>query len=123
MILDTLLPVALNDTDEKALKEGFAAYMALTKKTKKELLANYLEQVREIILNECKEIPGSHTGDEIKGKLLPGLLLPNGLEPFYPMYQHGLMYGQPDVLTSYFAFKNFYIHFVRYNLSMRHLIE
>ncbi|CAD7957062.1 unnamed protein product [Amoebophrya sp. A25] len=100
VILDTLLPGALADPDPDALKAIFGAYMALTKRTKKETQAHYLEQVREILLDQCKEVPGSYdtrTGVEVKGKLLPGLAQPNGLEPFYPMFQQGLMFGQSEL--------------------------
>merc|ERR1719335_1554883 len=30
-------------------------------------------------------------------KLLPGLCLQNGLEPLYPIYQHGLMFGTAEI--------------------------
>ena len=93
LVLDSLLPVALNDPDERALKEAFGAFQILMKKSKKEDHACYLEQVRDLIL---KEVSDPDTGEEIKGKVLPGLKLPNGLEPFYPIYQHSLMFGNPQ---------------------------
>ncbi|CAD7971263.1 unnamed protein product [Amoebophrya sp. A120] len=98
LILDTLLPIAVSDPDEFALKENFKAFQALTKMAKKEDQSLYLEQVRELILKEASVTDKSGTkSTEQKGMTLPGLALPNGLEPFYPIYQHGLMYGSNEL--------------------------
>lgn len=86
-MISQVLPVALSDPDPDALKAGFQAFQALMKKCKKEEQGNYLEQVRDIILKEVSD----DRGEEIPDKLLPGLLIQGGLEPYYPIYQHGLM--------------------------------
>ncbi len=94
IVLPSLLPIALNDEDEDTLKAAFAAFAALMKRCKKEDHGAYLRDVRDIIL---KEVSDPNTGEEIKGKILPGLKLPNGLEPLYPIYQHSLMFGSSEV--------------------------
>lgn len=49
--------------------------------------------MREIVLSLVTD---PDTKEEIPGKLLPGLCKQNGIEPLYPIYQHGLMYGSAE---------------------------
>merc|ERR1712050_419412 len=65
----------------------------IVKKVKKEELAPYLTQVRDIIFSLVTD---PKTKEEDPNKLLPGLVSQNGLEPLYPIYQHGLMFGSPE---------------------------
>eukprot|EP00392_Amoebophrya_sp_AT5.2_P003215 g3220.t1 len=95
IVLDTLLPAALSDPDPDALRECHKAFGALIKRASKDQLTRWLPQVRELILKQCGD--GTVKNLEEKGKVLPGLaLVPSGLEPFYPIYQQGLLCGQPE---------------------------
>ncbi|CAE7661943.1 ILA [Symbiodinium sp. CCMP2592] len=93
LILPALLPSALADEDDEALATSMAALNAITKKCKKEELAPYLNDVRSAVLSL---ITDSQTKKEDPDIFLPGLCDHKGLEPLYPIYQHGLMYGTAE---------------------------
>lgn len=93
LALPSILPSALADTDSDALASGVKALNGIVKKCKKEELAPYLPDVRDTVL---RLVTDPDTGKEVKGKLLPGLCKQNGLEPLYPIYQHGLMFGSAE---------------------------
>jgi hypothetical protein len=79
------------------MKEGFGAFQSLVKKCKKEDLQSYLETVRNIILDLASEEDWRGDKHEVKGKILPGLAQKNGLEPFYPIYQHGKILKKKNI--------------------------
>uniref|UniRef100_A0A7S4VLQ0 TOG domain-containing protein n=1 Tax=Alexandrium monilatum TaxID=311494 RepID=A0A7S4VLQ0_9DINO len=91
--LPAVLPPALADEDPETLASGVKALNAIVKKVKKEELAAYLTEVREAIL---KLISDPETKRVDPTKLLPGLCHHNGLEPLYPIYQQGLMFGSAE---------------------------
>lgn len=92
-VLPAILPVALADEGDEALATGVRALNCIVKKCKKEELAPYLSDVRDTVL---RLVVDPVTKKEEIGKLLPGLCKQNGLEPLYPIYQHGLMFGSAD---------------------------
>jgi len=87
-----LLP-ALADSDSEALASGVKALNSIVKRCKKEELAPYLSEVRDTVLRLITD-PATKKVDP--SKLLPGLCHHNGLEPLYPIYQHGLMFGSAE---------------------------
>eukprot|EP00928_Gymnodinium_smaydae_P040622 TRINITY_DN27536_c0_g1_i1.p1 TRINITY_DN27536_c0_g1~~TRINITY_DN27536_c0_g1_i1.p1 ORF type:complete len:2758 (+),score=657.28 TRINITY_DN27536_c0_g1_i1:496-8274(+) len=93
VVLPAILPIALADESDDALAAGVKALNGLLKKCKKEELAPYLSEVRNAVL---KLIVDPDTGKEDPEILLPGLCKHGGLEPLYPIYQHGLMFGSSE---------------------------
>lgn len=93
MALPAVLPPALADSDPETLASGVKALNAIVKKCKKEELASFLNEVRDTIL---KLISDPETKRVDPTKLLPGLCQHNGLEPLYPIYQQGLMFGSAE---------------------------
>lgn len=91
--LPSVLPPALADEDEGARVAGIGALKSIVNKCKKEELAAYLPQVRDAVLGL---ITDPVTNQEDRKKLLPGLCKHNGIEPLWPIYQHGLMYGSAE---------------------------
>lgn len=92
-VLPAILPVALADQDEGALATGMRTLSSIVKKCKKEELAPYMSEVRNSILGLLID-PVTNKVDP--SKMLPGLCDHNGLEPLYPIYQHGLMFGSAE---------------------------
>eukprot|EP00930_Biecheleria_cincta_P034269 TRINITY_DN23698_c0_g1_i1.p1 TRINITY_DN23698_c0_g1~~TRINITY_DN23698_c0_g1_i1.p1 ORF type:complete len:2738 (+),score=614.06 TRINITY_DN23698_c0_g1_i1:451-8214(+) len=93
LVLPAVLPSALADEDEEALAASMRALNGIVKKCKKEELAPYLGDVRSAVL---KLITDPETKKIDPSILLPGLCKHKGLEPLYPIYQHGLMFGTPE---------------------------
>lgn len=88
----------LVDTDHDVLNATWLALKALNVRVPAEDLVPHLTFSRSIIASIVSDARhrrgGSSTGTEY---FLPGVNIPKGLEPLLPMYQHGLMYGSPDV--------------------------
>ncbi|CAE8597071.1 unnamed protein product [Polarella glacialis] len=93
LALPAILPSALADTFPEAIQSSMAALNSIVKKCKKEELAPFLADVRDAVL---KLITDPETRKIDPNKLLPGLCDHKGLEPLYPIYQHGLMFGSAD---------------------------
>jgi len=93
VVLPAILPVALADEDEDALVTGMRTLNIIVKKCKKEELAPYMGDVRNAVLSLITD-PRTNVVDQ--DKLLPGLCEHNGLEPLYPIYQQGLMFGSAE---------------------------
>ena len=88
IILPVLLPLALADEDDNTLKCGMKALKALCVKSNctKEDLASNLKLVRESLVKV----------DTNEDGYIRGLALAGGLEPLYPIFQQGLMFGTAD---------------------------
>lgn len=93
LALPVILPSALADEDDEALRCSMNALNSIVKKCKKEELAPYLADVRHAVLQLITDPETKKVDPSI---LLPGLCNHKGLEPLYPIYQHGLMFGSAD---------------------------
>eukprot|EP00931_Biecheleriopsis_adriatica_P116933 TRINITY_DN9250_c0_g1_i1.p1 TRINITY_DN9250_c0_g1~~TRINITY_DN9250_c0_g1_i1.p1 ORF type:complete len:2761 (+),score=816.01 TRINITY_DN9250_c0_g1_i1:930-8285(+) len=88
-----LIPAALADEDDEVLAASMSALNRITKKFSKEELVQYLGDVRKIVLQLVTD-PETKKVDPTK--MLPGLCKHKGLEPLYPLYQQGLMFGSAE---------------------------
>ncbi|CAM9143400.1 unnamed protein product, partial [Chrysoparadoxa australica] len=88
----------LLDTDLDVQQAVWAAMKAMNAKVPAEQLAQHLSFSRNVLaslISDAKHRKGG-LGDG-KAVVLPGLNMSKGLEPWLPMYQHGLMYGSPEI--------------------------
>jgi HEAT repeat protein len=93
MVLPAVLPAALADEDEGVLAAGVRTLNGILKKCTKETLAPFQQTVREIVL---QLVTNPETKKEDPSILLPGLSKHSGIEPLFPIYQQGLMYGNAE---------------------------
>lgn len=88
----------LVDGERTVLAAVASALKALNGRVSAERLAPHLTFARSIIASIVSDARhrkgGGGAGSEYH---LPGVNIPKGLEPLLPMYQHGLMYGSPEV--------------------------
>jgi len=87
----------LNDESAKVLKAVNSSFCALSKSVPAEELVKHVEFIRNLIamiVSDARRRKGGVGDGEF---LLPGINMPKGLDPFLPVFQRGILYGDANI--------------------------
>lgn len=95
------ITLRFNDVHEDVVKSAVEAFRNVNKTCTPEELVEHLEFVRTTIGSMVSDARHRKGGIGANATYyLPALCQPKSLEIFLPMYQHGLLYGSPEVRES-----------------------
>lgn len=87
----------LNDESPRVLKAVNASFGVLSKNVPAEELVQHIDFIRNLIamiVSDARRRKGGVGDGEF---LLPGLNMPKGLDPFLPIFQRGILYGDSKI--------------------------
>ena len=87
----------LNDDNEKVIKAANEALLCITKHVPAEELVKSIEYIRNLIATVVSEARRRKGGVGDGEFFMPGFNVPKGLEPLWPVYQRGILYGDASI--------------------------
>jgi len=87
----------LNDEDKVVIKTANTALTSITKNVPAEELVKSIEYIRNLIATVVSESRRRKGGVGDGDFFMPGFNIPKGLEPLWPIYQRGILYGDVSI--------------------------
>ena len=87
----------LNDKETSVVKAANASLSSITKHVPVEELVKSIEYIRNVLATVVSDARRRKGGVGDSDFYLPGFNMPKGLEPLWPIYQRGILYGDSSI--------------------------